>query len=157
MNLGRQAMLTDEMRYKLMRLLEAKPALSQRDVARQLGVSVGRVNYCLQALARKGWIKAANFKNSHNKAAYMYLLTPRGIEQKAELTVRFLKVKLLEYEALRVEIEQMRREAEQAGAGVAADDTDEKSSAVMTNQSRGVPGVQATPGTNANTRREHQT
>jgi EPS-associated MarR family transcriptional regulator len=146
-------MLTDEMRYKLMRLLEAKPALSQRDVARQLGVSVGKVNYCLQALAHKGWIKAANFKNSQNKAAYMYLLTPRGIEQKAELTVRFLKVKLLEYEALRIEIEQMRREAEQAGVG----DTDEKSSVAMTNQSRSVPGVQATPGTNANTRREHQT
>lgn len=115
-------MLTDEMRYKLMRLLEAKPALSQRDVARQLGVSVGKVNYCLQALASKGWIKAANFKNSQNKAAYMYLLTPRGIEQKAALTVRFLKVKLLEYEALRVEIEQMRCEA-----GVAVDDTDESS------------------------------
>lgn len=118
-------MLTDEMRYKLMRLLEAKPELSQRDVARRLGVSVGKVNYCLQALARKGWIKAANFKNSQNKAAYMYLLTPRGIEQKAALTVRFLKVKLIEYQALRVEIEQMRREAEQFGASVAVDEVDQ--------------------------------
>lgn len=120
---------TDETRYKLMRLLDANPGMSQRDFARELSISVGKVNYCLQALARRGWIKAANFKNSQNKAAYMYLLTPRGIEQKAELTVRFLKVKLREYEALRVEIEQMRREAEQAGMGVAADDSDEQSSA----------------------------
>ncbi len=105
-------MLSDEMRYKLMRLLEANPEMSQRDVARELGISLGRVNYCLQALIRKGWIKAANFKNSHQKAAYMYLLTPRGIEEKASLTVRFLKIKMHEYEKLRTEIEEMRREAE---------------------------------------------
>lgn len=104
-------MLSDEMRYKLMRLLEANPQLSQRDVAREFGISLGKVNYCLQALIRKGWIKAIQFKNSHNKVAYRYLLTPRGIEQKASLTVQFLQIKMREYELLRSEIEQLRAEA----------------------------------------------
>jgi EPS-associated MarR family transcriptional regulator len=99
-----------DVHYKLMRLLEANPGMSQRDVARQLGISLGKANYCLQALIRKGWIKAANFKNSQNKAAYMYLLTPRGVEQKATLALRFLKIKMAEYETLRIEIEQIRRE-----------------------------------------------
>jgi len=108
-------MLTDEMRYKLMRLLDANPGMSQRDVARELGISLGKANYCLQALVRKGWIKATNFKNSQNKAAYMYLLTPRGLESKASLAMQYLQVKIREYEALRVEIEQMRREAQRHG------------------------------------------
>jgi EPS-associated MarR family transcriptional regulator len=107
-------MLTDELRYKLMRLLQANPEMSQRDVARELGISLGKVNYCVRALVRKGWIKAANFKNNHNKAAYMYLLTPRGIEAKAKLTVEFLQIKMREYEALRTEIDQMTLEAAEA-------------------------------------------
>jgi EPS-associated MarR family transcriptional regulator len=105
-------MLSEEMRYQVMRLLEANPELSQRDVARALGISLGKVNYCVQALMQKGWIKATNFKNSHHKAAYMYLLTPRGIEEKGRLTMQFLGIKLREYEKLRVEIDEMRREAE---------------------------------------------
>jgi len=104
-------MFSSETHYKLLRMLEANPEMSQRDVAREMGVSVGKVNYSLQALIRKGWIKATNFKNSNNKAAYMYLLTPRGIEEKASLSVRFLKIKMQEYERLKVEIEEMRREA----------------------------------------------
>lgn len=104
-------MLTNETRYRLMRLLEAKPEMSQRDVARELGISVGKVNYCVQALVRKGLVKAARFKNNRNKAAYMYLLTPRGIDEKARLTVEFLQMKMREYENLRAEIEQIRREA----------------------------------------------
>ena len=104
-------MLSDEMRLKLMRLFEANPKASQRDVAREFGISLGKVNYCLQALMQKGWIKASRFKNSRNKAAYRYLLTPRGIEEKAALTVRFLQIKMREYETLRAEIEQLRREA----------------------------------------------
>ena len=95
-----------------MRLLEANPELSQRDVARELGISLGKVNYCVQALIRKGWVKAANFKNSHHKAAYMYFLTPRGMEEKGRLTLQFLGIKIREYEKLRVEIDEMRREAE---------------------------------------------
>jgi len=105
-------MLTEEVRYKLLKLLEPNPQLSQREVARELGISLGRVNYCLKALMDKGLIKASNFKNSRNKSAYMYLLTPRGIEEKTRVTTRFLQTKLQEYEALRDEIEQIRVEAE---------------------------------------------
>lgn len=102
----------DEMRYKLMRLLAENPGMSQRDAARALGISLGRLNYCVQALIRKGWVKATRFKNSRNKAAYMYLLTPRGIEEKASLTLEFLQIKMREYETLRAEIEQIRREVD---------------------------------------------
>jgi EPS-associated MarR family transcriptional regulator len=105
-------MASDDVRYKLMRLLETNPQLSQRDVARELGISLGKVNYCLRALVQRGWVKVTNFTNSRNKAAYMYLLTPRGIEAKAKITVRFLQAKMREYEALRVEIEQIRNESE---------------------------------------------
>ena len=80
-------MLTDEVRYKLLKLLEPNPKLSQRQVARELGISLGKVNYCLRALVDKGWIKAGNFKNSENKTEYLYLLTPRGIEAKARVTL----------------------------------------------------------------------
>ena len=67
------------MHYKLMRLLEENPGLSQRDAARELGVSLGKINYCLRALIARGWVKATNFKNSQNKAAYLYMVTPSGI------------------------------------------------------------------------------
>lgn len=104
-------MTSTDVHYRLMRLLEANPEMSQRELARVLGISLGKANYCVQALIKKGWIKAANFTDSESKAAYMYLLTPRGIEQKASLTVEFLQIKMREYEALRVEIKQMQREA----------------------------------------------
>ena len=100
----------DDIHYKLIRLIEANPELSQREVARRLDVSLGKVNYCLQALIRKGWIKVTNFKNSQNKAAYMYMLTPRGIKGKLDLATRFLQAKVSEYESLRMEIEQIRQE-----------------------------------------------
>lgn len=103
-------MLTDEYRYKILRLLEADPQLSQRDLAHQLGISLGKVNYCLRALIEKGWVKAANFRRSSNKVAYAYLLTPRGIEEKARVTAQFLMRKVAEYEALEKEIENLRRE-----------------------------------------------
>jgi len=104
-------MLSDEVRYNLLRLLQANPEMSQRDVARQLGVSLGKVNYCLRSLVARGWIKAVNFKNSRNKMAYMYLLTPRGVEEKAKVSMHFLRRKIREYEELRAEIEQLRSEA----------------------------------------------
>lgn len=110
-------MLTEEVRYKLLKLLGPNPHLSQREVARELGVSLGKVNYCLKALMSKGLIKAANFKNSKNKSAYMYLLTPRGIEEKSRITARFLQMKVREYEALKTEIEQLRVEAERQSRG----------------------------------------
>lgn len=102
-------MLTDEIRYKVIRVLEANPEMSQRELARELGISLGKANYCLQALVSKGWIKVANFRNSQNKAGYMYLLTPHALEQKAGLTMRFLQVKMREYETLRAEIKEIRR------------------------------------------------
>jgi EPS-associated MarR family transcriptional regulator len=105
-------MIADETRYRLMRVLESHPEMSQRDVARELGVSPGNVDHCLRALVRKGWLKATDFKNSCNKAAYVYLLTPNGIEEKTSLALRFLDRKIREYDALREEIEEMRREAE---------------------------------------------
>jgi EPS-associated MarR family transcriptional regulator len=101
----------DETQYKLLPLIEINTQMSQREVARELGMSLGKVNYCLQALMRKGWIKVTNFKNSQNKSAYMYLLTPRGLKQKAELTVHFLQIKMHEFERLRVEIRQMQQDA----------------------------------------------
>jgi EPS-associated MarR family transcriptional regulator len=109
--------LNEETRYKEMRLIESNPEMSQRDVAKALRMSLGKVNYCLQALIRKGSVKATNFKNSNNKAAYMYFLTPRGIEEKASLAVQFLKVKMREYEELRAEIEQARRDSGEHGSG----------------------------------------
>lgn len=109
----REHVLADEVRYELLRLIAANPQLSQRDVARHLGVSVGKANYCLQAMVQAGWVKATNFRNSKNKVAYMYLMTPRGIKEKAVVTVRFLQRKLQEYEALREEIARIRAEASQ--------------------------------------------
>lgn len=103
-------MLTEELRFRIIRYLEADPHLSQRALARELGISLGKVNYCLQALMQKGWIKAGNFHHSKNKRLYVYVLTPRGIEEKAKATVRFLQRKLQENEAIVAEIEQLREE-----------------------------------------------
>ena len=102
--------MTDELRYHLLGLLAANPELSQREIANALGLSLGKVNYCLRALAEKGWVKARNFKNSRNKLAYMFLLTPSGVEEKARVTYTFLLAKLEEVDALRKEIEALRDE-----------------------------------------------
>jgi EPS-associated MarR family transcriptional regulator len=107
----KQSMLDNETRYRVMRLLEAHPQMSQRDIARELGISLGKVNYCVRALVQKGWFKVSLFKNSKHKAAYMYLLTPRGIEQKARVTARFLQIKMREHAALSREIAQLRADA----------------------------------------------
>lgn len=102
--------IDQEIHLKLLRYLEANPQVSQRELAEHLGVSLGKVNYCLRALVERGLVKARNFKNSANKRAYLYLLTPYGIRTKAQISMRFLKQKLEEHEALRAEIEQLRRE-----------------------------------------------
>jgi EPS-associated MarR family transcriptional regulator len=104
-------MLSDEYRYKILKRLEADPEISQRELAGELGISLGRVNFCVQALIEKGLIKAKNFRNSKNKKGYAYLLTPRGIEEKAKITVLFLKIKIAEHEALTKEIKTLRDEA----------------------------------------------
>lgn len=107
-------MLTDEYRYRILKLLEAEPHASQRRIADELGISLGRVNYCVQALIAKGLLKVNNFRNNSNKRAYLYLLTPKGIDEKARVTMKFLKTKLHEYEALKRELEELQREAGQA-------------------------------------------
>ncbi len=109
-------MLDDRTRYRILKMLESDPQASQRRIADELGISLGRVNYCLQALVRKGLVKVNNFRSSHRKRAYLYLLTPRGIEDKARVTARFLHVKLAEYEILKRELEELQREAGQATA-----------------------------------------
>ena len=103
--------LTDETRYRILKVLQADPQASQRRIADELGISLGRVNYCLNALINKGLVKVNNFRNNANKRAYLYLLTPRGIEERARLTARFLRVKLDEYEILKRELEELEREA----------------------------------------------
>jgi len=104
-------MLDETTRYRLLKLLESNPELSQRQLAKKLGISLGKVNFCLSALIEKGLLKANNFRNSRNKLAYMYLLTPAGMEEKARVTLHYLKWKMQEYEALRGEIEELRRDA----------------------------------------------
>jgi len=104
-------MLTDEYRYKILKLVESNPSISQRELAQQLGVSLGKVNFCLKALIEKGLLKVTNFRNNKNKLAYMYLLTPNGIEEKASITMRFLKIKLREHQVLLSELEELREEA----------------------------------------------
>lgn len=106
-------MLTDEFRAKILKKLQDDPQISQRDLARDLGISLGRANYCLRALMDKGLIKANNFKNNRNKKAYMYYLTPRGMTEKARATARFLEVKVAEYEALQREIDNLRQDMQE--------------------------------------------
>lgn len=100
----------EETHYRLLRLLETRPDLSQRDLARELGTSLGKTNYCLNALIEAGWVKVRNFRNSQNKLGYAYLLTPRGIENKAAIAVHFLRRKMDEYEELKREIELLQHE-----------------------------------------------
>ena len=106
----------EESHLKVLRLLESNPHMNQRDLSKALGVSLGKTNYCIKALLEKGLIKMQNFRNSQNKLAYAYLLTSAGVEEKARITVHFLKYKVQEYERLRVEIEELQREAEGKGS-----------------------------------------
>lgn len=102
--------MTEDTHLKVLKLLEQNPRITQRQLASELGFSLGKVNYCLKALVGKGLVKANNFKTSANKRAYVYALTPRGLEEKARISVNFLKRKLQEYDALKAEIEQLQRE-----------------------------------------------
>jgi len=109
--------MTEETHYRVMKIIEGRPGISQRELADELGVSLGKANYCLKALIGKGWVKVNNFRNSDNKLGYLYILTPMGIEQKAQITVRFLKRKIAEYEALKDEIETLKTEVRLNGVG----------------------------------------
>ena len=100
----------DELRLKVLRALEANPELSQRQLAAELGVSLGGVNYALKALMERGFVKADNFRKSGNKVAYLYVLTPKGVAEKTSLAAAFLGRKLEEYEVLKQEIEALKGE-----------------------------------------------
>jgi len=102
-------MLTNEYRYKLLSKLNADPSISQRKLASELGISLGKVNFCLKALVDVGLIKVENFRNSQNKSGYLYLLTPKGIEQKANITKKFLMAKIEEHDCLAKEIAEIQQ------------------------------------------------
>lgn len=107
---SRRTDLQEDVRFQLLRRLEANPGITQRELAEEVGVSLGAVNYCLKAFVERGLVKVQNFRCNSNKFAYAYLLTPKGALEKATLTGRFLKRKMQEYDALTAEIEAIRQE-----------------------------------------------
>ncbi|EAR23491.1 MarR family EPS-associated transcriptional regulator [Nitrococcus mobilis] len=109
-------MRPEDLRFQVLRHLEQKPDMTQRELAATLGISLGRVNYCVQALIERGFVKAANFRNSRNKRAYLYKLTPNGLTEKAALALRFLRRKEQERQALLQEIEALRAELGEASS-----------------------------------------
>jgi EPS-associated MarR family transcriptional regulator len=108
---SRQNNLQEDTYFRVMRLLEANPDLTQRQLADTLGVSVGGLNYCLKALIQKGFVKVSNFRRSKNKFGYVYLITSAGASEKARLTASFLKRKMQEYEVIKAEIEALTKDA----------------------------------------------
>ena len=108
--MNQRAKIKEEAPFKILRLLHENPEITQRELGERVGISLGAVNYCLRALIERGLVKARNFSRNPNKLRYAYVLTPAGIAEKALLTGRFLKRKVEEYEALRLEIEVLSRE-----------------------------------------------
>lgn len=102
--------MSEKRELDTLRLLATNPEMTQRELAKALGISLGAVNFCLKALVEKGWVKLENFQKNPRKLAYLYLLTPSGIAAKGSLTRTFLKRKRSEYEALKIEIERLKRE-----------------------------------------------
>jgi EPS-associated MarR family transcriptional regulator len=100
--------------FRVMWLVEKRPQISQREIAEELGIALGRVNYILRALSDKGLIKIANFRSSRNKLRYAYILTPEGIATRSALTAAFLRAKMREYDALHAEIEALRADLDVA-------------------------------------------
>ena len=104
-----------EIRYRLLKILNKEPKLGQREMAKRIGISLGKVNYCVSELSAKGWIKITRLKSARKKLPYIYMLTPKGLEEKGKLTVRFLKRKLSEYEEIKKQIRELHYEVEQEG------------------------------------------
>ena len=109
---SRQAQIQEDTNFRVLRILQENPDLTQRELAEKLGVSVGGLNYCLNALIDKGWVKMQNFHQSKNKFKYVHLLTPQGMSERMALTSRFLQRKKAEYEALKAEIESLSIESD---------------------------------------------
>lgn len=110
---SRRSQLQEDTYFRVLRMLQDNPDMTQREIAEKLGISTSGLNYCLKALIDKGWVKVQNFSQSKNKFGYIYVLTPQGLAEKAQLTGRFLKRKMQEYDALKVEIEVLKSEASQ--------------------------------------------
>ena len=102
----------EDIHLDLLRKLEVNPEYTQRELSQEMGVSLGKINYCMKKLIEKGWIKLSNFSHNPNKVGYIYLLTPKGIEQKTKLTILFLKRKIEEFEILKDEISELKLESE---------------------------------------------
>ena len=113
---SRRAKLHEDTNFRLMKILEANPNLSQREMGKELGISFGGINYCLNALVAKSLVKIENFSQNQNKFGYVYLLTPSGIAEKAAMTSSFLKRKMDEFEALKVEIAMLKSEIDAKNA-----------------------------------------
>lgn len=107
-----------ETHLNLLRKLEKNPDYTQRQLAVDMGVSLGKLNYCLKNLMASGWVKVNNFHNNPNKRSYGYLLTPSGMEEKARLTVQFLRRKVKEYDQLQEEIKQLMVELDETKSDV---------------------------------------
>jgi MarR family transcriptional regulator, temperature-dependent positive regulator of motility len=99
--------MVDEIRYRVLRIIEEEPQVTQRELAARLGISVGKVNYCLNALIEKGFVKAKNFNNSSRKRQYMYKLTPKGLGERTRVALSFLRQKAAEFDEIRREIERL--------------------------------------------------
>ena len=108
---SRRSQLQEDTYFRVLRMLQDNPDTTQREIAEKLGISTSGLNYCLKALIDKGWVKVQNFSQSKNKFGYIYVLTPQGLTEKAQLTGRFFKRKMQEYEALRIEIDALSAEA----------------------------------------------
>jgi EPS-associated MarR family transcriptional regulator len=106
--------MNSEVSYRVLRILEEEPEITQRALAERLGVSLGKANYCLKALLRKGFIKARNFKNSGRKVQYVYALTPKGVQERMRVTLDFLRRKSDEFEEIKQEIERITRRLEES-------------------------------------------
>ena len=111
---SRRSRIQEDTKFRVLRILQERPDVTQREIAQLLGISTSGLNYCLNALIDKGWVKVHNFSESKNKFGYVYLLTPSGIAEKAAITGRFLRRKLQEYEELKAEIESLKTEVFEA-------------------------------------------
>jgi len=107
---SRRSKLQEDTYFRVLRILEEKPEITQREIAQKLGISISGLNYALNALIAKGWVKVHNFRSSNNKFGYAYYLTPSGVAEKVSLSSKFIQRKLQEYDEIKAEIESLRSE-----------------------------------------------
>lgn len=113
--------MDEEIRYKILSILKDDPSLTQREMMQQIGVSLGKVNYCVSALVKRGQIRVERFKNHSNKTAYLYHITPSGLKSFTSLSLRFLKIKLKEYEQIKAQIESLYQQVQNMDAQLCED------------------------------------